>query len=371
MKNMKRTLALLMAAALTLALAPLAFAAAPPVGAGNYYLADMNYTINKTVTIGGIDTELTSVTDKLVPAQNWLDLGICNADGSFKDGYYLQVDLYTDNADVMNAGVGQIEITSSGASDINEMHLDLKADVLDWQTDTWIRQQIPLTDFIQNDPSQTLDPTNVNLFRIYLNNGDSGNLQDFIGTTVKLQINNVRIVDSSKTKPSLTDDPVGVVPTVTDVSISPNPIDMANGGSQAFTATVTGTLDPPQTVTWSVSGNYSRNTSISTDGVLTIGDDETATTMMVKATSTFDTGKYARAYVTLSGNVMLGDVDDSGNVDTTDARLVLQYIVQKVDLADLNDTALIAADCNKDGKIDTTDARLILQYIVKKINKLG
>ena len=62
---------------------------------------------------------------------------------------------------------------------------------------------------------------------------------------------------------------------------------------------------------------------------------------------------------------LLGDVDGSGKVDSTDARLVLQYAVKKIPGSALE---LSAADVNGDGKVDSTDARLILQYAVKKIN---
>ena len=63
---------------------------------------------------------------------------------------------------------------------------------------------------------------------------------------------------------------------------------------------------------------------------------------------------------------LLGDVDGSGTVDSTDARLTLQYAVKKIDATKL-DTAV--ADVNGDGKADSTDARLILQYAVRKIDK--
>ncbi len=64
-------------------------------------------------------------------------------------------------------------------------------------------------------------------------------------------------------------------------------------------------------------------------------------------------------------SVMIGDVDNSGKVDSTDARLVLQYAVKKI--ASL--PALDAADVDGNGKTDSTDARLILQYAVKKITQ--
>ncbi len=62
----------------------------------------------------------------------------------------------------------------------------------------------------------------------------------------------------------------------------------------------------------------------------------------------------------------LGDIDGSGKVDTTDARLALQYAVEKITLTE---DQLLAADVDGSGKVDTTDARLILQYAVEKIDK--
>lgn len=65
------------------------------------------------------------------------------------------------------------------------------------------------------------------------------------------------------------------------------------------------------------------------------------------------------------GSVSLGDVNGNGKVDSTDARLVLQYAVKKITTLKVSS----AADVNGDGKINSTDARLILQYAVKKIDK--
>lgn len=74
------------------------------------------------------------------------------------------------------------------------------------------------------------------------------------------------------------------------------------------------------------------------------------------------TGEYAiQAWVNLSG--ILGDVDNDGFINSTDARLVLQYVVGKVDAAELN---LDTADVDGDGKVTTTDARMILQWSVGK-----
>jgi len=62
---------------------------------------------------------------------------------------------------------------------------------------------------------------------------------------------------------------------------------------------------------------------------------------------------------------LLGDVNGKNAVDSTDARLVLQYAVKKIGTL----PNLAAADVNGNGTVDSTDARLILQYAVKKIKK--
>jgi len=59
-----------------------------------------------------------------------------------------------------------------------------------------------------------------------------------------------------------------------------------------------------------------------------------------------------------------GDVDGNGKVDSTDARITLQYAVGKIDETALNTTV---ADVDGNGRVDSTDARLILQYAVGKI----
>ncbi len=62
----------------------------------------------------------------------------------------------------------------------------------------------------------------------------------------------------------------------------------------------------------------------------------------------------------------LGDVNGDRKIDSTDARLVLQYAVEKIETLDIPK----AADVDKNGEIDSTDARLILQFAVYKIGEL-
>ena len=82
--------------------------------------------------------------------------------------------------------------------------------------------------------------------------------------------------------------------TVTDVQV-----DFASGdttivrdGAYTFKATITGTGAFDNTVTWSVIGG-STGTSISSDGVLTVAANETASTLTIKAVANGDSGKFA------------------------------------------------------------------------------
>ena len=65
-----------------------------------------------------------------------------------------------------------------------------------------------------------------------------------------------------------------------------------------------------------------------------------------------------------AASAALGDVDGNGEINSTDARLVLQYAVGKIDTTKLN--VNVADVDGKDG-VNSTDARLVLQYAVKKI----
>jgi hypothetical protein len=59
-----------------------------------------------------------------------------------------------------------------------------------------------------------------------------------------------------------------------------------------------------------------------------------------------------------------GDVNGDGTINTSDARLILQYAVNRVGETDM---MVSTADVDGSGAIDSTDARYILQYAVKRI----
>ncbi|MCL2317324.1 MAG: Ig-like domain repeat protein, partial [Actinomycetia bacterium] len=87
--------------------------------------------------------------------------------------------------------------------------------------------------------------------------------------------------------------------TVTGVVVSPPSAALWPGSSQQFTAVVTGVNVVPQAVTWRVSGATSPSTSITPDGLLAIGADETASAVTVTATSTIDTTLSGSSPVTI------------------------------------------------------------------------
>lgn len=102
--------------------------------------------------------------------------------------------------------------------------------------------------------------------------------------------------------------------TVSKVAINPTTIDLEQGSSKTFGVSVTGTGSPAQTVKWSISGQKSSDTKISSTGLLKIASDETAKTITVKAVSTLDSTKSATATV----NVVVKEDNDNSEVTNPD-----------------------------------------------------
>jgi hypothetical protein len=86
---------------------------------------------------------------------------------------------------------------------------------------------------------------------------------------------------------------------VTSVMVSPSTASVQKGAFQYFSATVQGTNNPAQTVTWTIVETVVGGTGITTAGLLTVAEGETAASLTVRATSTADTGKYGEAEVTI------------------------------------------------------------------------
>lgn len=90
----------------------------------------------------------------------------------------------------------------------------------------------------------------------------------------------------------------GKAGTVSTVTVAPDTATMAKGDSKAFTATVTGEGIVSGDVEWSQDGTKS---SITDNGVLTVGAAETKASITVTAKSKQDNSKTSTATVTVSG----------------------------------------------------------------------
>jgi hypothetical protein len=78
----------------------------------------------------------------------------------------------------------------------------------------------------------------------------------------------------------------GDLPTVTGITVTPAAPTVQRGGTQSFTAEVTGTNGvPDQDVTWSIVESVAAGTTINGSGVLTVAADQTPGTITVRATA--------------------------------------------------------------------------------------
>ena len=89
-------------------------------------------------------------------------------------------------------------------------------------------------------------------------------------------------------------------PRVYSVQLSPSAPSAATGSTLQFSAEVRGDNNPDTSVTWSVSGAKSGSTSINGSGLLSIGRDESASTIYVQATSVADPSVSSTATVNVT-----------------------------------------------------------------------
>ena len=90
------------------------------------------------------------------------------------------------------------------------------------------------------------------------------------------------------------------LPQVISVEIEdPDDVAVKAGETHQFTATVVVVDGASEAITWQVLGNMHAGTAISSGGLLTIAQGETALTLTVRATSVFDPTKFSTAIVTV------------------------------------------------------------------------
>jgi len=86
---------------------------------------------------------------------------------------------------------------------------------------------------------------------------------------------------------------------VTGIQINPSSATITKGSTQQFLAEVYGNANPPQSVVWTVTGGF-YTTNIDPEGLLTVSSVEMAPSLIVTATSTYDTSKSRTATVTVT-----------------------------------------------------------------------
>ena len=97
----------------------------------------------------------------------------------------------------------------------------------------------------------------------------------------KITITATSVADDSKSA-TLELSIVRPTPVVLGIRINPTIVSAVNGERCQFEAVTYGLYKPAQGVMWSVSGNSSTNTSINSDGLLTIAEDETTNKTTIK-----------------------------------------------------------------------------------------
>ena len=150
---------------------------------------------------------------------------------------------------------------------------------------------------------------------------------------------------------------IKIISTVDNVTVT-----METGETKQLKAMVSGTNNPSQNVTWSLSGNNSEKTVITSDGLLTIGKDETSKKIVVKAKSVEDPSKYGEFAINIESTTPNYDVNMDGVVDIKDASLIQKYLT---DLASLTDEQMSLADINQDGLVNIKDVTYLQRYLTK------
>lgn len=112
------------------------------------------------------------------------------------------------------------------------------------------------------------------------------------------------LISSSKQEDGETQEPAvpeeNQKPEEITLFVTPEAVEVLQGGTQQFTVTVkseTGTL--PELV-WTVIGNQSQNTTVDANGMLTVGKDETADKIIVRAAPAADPEKGADAVAVIA-----------------------------------------------------------------------
>ena len=170
-----------------------------------------------------------------------------------------------------------------------------------------------------------------------------------------------------------TDDPTKSASVTVDIyqikitsTVSSVTVTMATGETQKLQAVVTGSNNPNQKVIWAVGGNESANTVINENGELTVGEDETAKTIIVRATSVDDPEKYGEFAINITNSdepqYQIGDTNLDGRITISDVTAIQRHLAE---LELFTDEQIALADTNGDGIINIIDATHLQKYLAE------
>ena len=142
----------------------------------------------------------------------------------------------------------------------------------------------------------------------------------------------------------------GTSPAITNVTVTPGTAEVEVGETKQFTATVTGTGYYNKSVVWTVSGNESTGTFISSNGVLNIATDETATTLTVKATAVGNSYKSATAKVTVTQPATITGVTVIPATATVEAGKTRQFTAEVEGTGNFSDKVTWSVEGNESEK---------------------
>lgn len=101
-----------------------------------------------------------------------------------------------------------------------------------------------------------------------------------------------------------------VSPKITTLSVYPKEVSTIRGMTSAFGATTSGIGEYNRTITWSLMGNHSAETSINDKGIVHIADDESAFTIIVKATSVENNALYDTGMIVVETAANVGAIPE-------------------------------------------------------------
>jgi hypothetical protein len=103
-------------------------------------------------------------------------------------------------------------------------------------------------------------------------------------------------------------------PWITEVTVSPPSASVFLGGQAEFTASVAGSITPPQSVIWTMTGNTDAGTAITENGTLTVALNESSPVLTVTGASVADPSVKGTAAVSVIPTAVVKDISSAAEL---------------------------------------------------------